>query len=331
MGQRGRPKTPDILTSREWEVLELLRQRLSNREIAARLGISFDGARFHVSEILGKLGVESREEAAAWRPEANRRWSMVSQLPVVSGFRFVFAYLGGHKLAAGVLVVAFLALGGGGYSALQLLVHNDPSPSLTAVTRQAADPCDALFTYQCIEAESQDFSTIEDATAVASFVPALPSYIPPGFEPVSIRVTRPLGTTEFIQSESYKQGCPGCDPRMAHNDQIGVYFQNQDGARLALVQGFPAYLAVYDNMPEDQRGTVQLGDGTAYWVNGLPGGDSTSLAYVTLYWDLGNVGAGRATLPDGTTLTGSPTSYSISSNSLSVDELVRIAASISFE
>src|SRR3989304_3514377 len=69
MKTRGRPPTPDVLTPREWEVLSLIRDGLSNREIADRLVISLAGAKFHVSEIISKLGVESREEAAAWRPE----------------------------------------------------------------------------------------------------------------------------------------------------------------------------------------------------------------------------------------------------------------------
>ncbi len=51
MGRRGRPRHPDILTPREWEVLALLREGLSNPEIAERLGISRDGVKFHVSEI----------------------------------------------------------------------------------------------------------------------------------------------------------------------------------------------------------------------------------------------------------------------------------------
>ena len=72
MRRRGRPPHPDILTPRQWEVLALVREGLTNEEIALRLGISADGVKFHVSEILGKLGVTSRNEAARWFDERTR-------------------------------------------------------------------------------------------------------------------------------------------------------------------------------------------------------------------------------------------------------------------
>ncbi len=73
---RGRPPHPDILTPAEWRVLELLREGLSNPEIAERLGLSRDTVKTHVAAILSKLGVATREEATAWAPapaEAGRR------------------------------------------------------------------------------------------------------------------------------------------------------------------------------------------------------------------------------------------------------------------
>ena len=54
---------PEPLTPRELEVLELLAHGLSNKAIAARLGISDHTAKFHVNAILGKLGAQSRTEA----------------------------------------------------------------------------------------------------------------------------------------------------------------------------------------------------------------------------------------------------------------------------
>jgi DNA-binding CsgD family transcriptional regulator len=53
------------LTERELEVLRLVAGGRSNREIAAELFISPKTASVHVSNILGKLGVSSRGEAAA--------------------------------------------------------------------------------------------------------------------------------------------------------------------------------------------------------------------------------------------------------------------------
>ncbi len=51
------------LTAREAEVLGLLAEGLSNKAIAARLGISEHTAKFHVNAILAKLGAESRAAA----------------------------------------------------------------------------------------------------------------------------------------------------------------------------------------------------------------------------------------------------------------------------
>jgi DNA-binding NarL/FixJ family response regulator len=51
------------LTDRETEVLRLLAQGCSNREIATRLHISENTTRIHVSRILDKLAVEDRTQA----------------------------------------------------------------------------------------------------------------------------------------------------------------------------------------------------------------------------------------------------------------------------
>lgn len=66
-------KTPISVRDSEWtprqrEVLDLLVRRFTNAQIASTLQISLDGAKWHVSEIITKLGVDSRDEAADyWR------------------------------------------------------------------------------------------------------------------------------------------------------------------------------------------------------------------------------------------------------------------------
>lgn len=64
------------LNARQRQVLDLLVAGKTNAEIGAELGITLDGAKWNVSEILTKLGLSSREEAADYwrwrsRPGAN--------------------------------------------------------------------------------------------------------------------------------------------------------------------------------------------------------------------------------------------------------------------
>ena len=59
------PERPFGLTARELDVIPLLVDGYSNRRIADALFISESTAGVHVSNILGKLGVTTRVEAAA--------------------------------------------------------------------------------------------------------------------------------------------------------------------------------------------------------------------------------------------------------------------------
>jgi DNA-binding CsgD family transcriptional regulator len=63
---RTGPKALGLLSARELEILRLLGEGLSNAEIAARLYISTKTAGNHVSNVLSKLGVRNRAEAAAY-------------------------------------------------------------------------------------------------------------------------------------------------------------------------------------------------------------------------------------------------------------------------
>jgi DNA-binding NarL/FixJ family response regulator len=64
-GQAGadEPVLAETLTARELEVLQLLAEGRTNKEIAARLVISERTVKFHVSAILGKLGADNRTDA----------------------------------------------------------------------------------------------------------------------------------------------------------------------------------------------------------------------------------------------------------------------------
>ena len=68
--RRAVPEQPvEPLTERERDVLRLLGQGMSNKEIAGTLFISEGTARTYVSNILGKLGLASRTQAALYAVE----------------------------------------------------------------------------------------------------------------------------------------------------------------------------------------------------------------------------------------------------------------------
>jgi DNA-binding CsgD family transcriptional regulator len=91
----------DDLTAREREVLDLVRLGLTNEEIAGRLGITEAGVKYHVSQILSKLGVFTREEAAAVALVPRRRWWAALPLAAkAAGVAVMVAAVGGLGLLA---------------------------------------------------------------------------------------------------------------------------------------------------------------------------------------------------------------------------------------
>ena len=106
---------PNALTPREREVLGFIRLGLTNEEIAERLGITLDGAKYHVSQILSKVGVATREEAAAAAaakprvraPERRRWWAAWPLAAKAAGAAVVAASVAGlGVLAWGVITTS---------------------------------------------------------------------------------------------------------------------------------------------------------------------------------------------------------------------------------
>lgn len=60
------------LTERQRLVISLIAKGYTNPQIADELGVTIDGAKWHVREILSKLGVDSREDAAQWWRQEQR-------------------------------------------------------------------------------------------------------------------------------------------------------------------------------------------------------------------------------------------------------------------
>ena len=64
---KGNPFKSVKMTSREREVVELIAEGLSNKQIAAHLNLAVDTVKSHVHNILEKLSLHTRLEIASYR------------------------------------------------------------------------------------------------------------------------------------------------------------------------------------------------------------------------------------------------------------------------
>jgi DNA-binding CsgD family transcriptional regulator len=113
---RSRPPGLGQLTPRQREVLELIARGRTNWQIAEALGISLEGAKWHVREIMGELGVETREEAAEyWRRERGLPTRLLRAIgglvPAAAALR-VGAAIGAVAVLAAAALFVVLALQG---------------------------------------------------------------------------------------------------------------------------------------------------------------------------------------------------------------------------
>ena len=124
-GRRGRPAHPDVLTPAEWRVLEHLREGRTNAEIAVRLGISPDGVKFHVSNMLAKLNLPDRQALA--------KWDGIEGATAQSGRRSwlgaLWASLPGAGAVKAALAVAVVAVAGGVLATAVALLSGDSDAS----------------------------------------------------------------------------------------------------------------------------------------------------------------------------------------------------------
>ncbi len=182
---------PSALTDRQQQVLRMVERGLTNGQIADALGITLDGAKFHVSEILAKLDVSTREEAVeAWR---NRRWRNAGWLPVPLG-KWLAVVAAGTSVA--IVVVGVLALLGGGdddggRTPPPASADRVAAPSTSAVSQPTAQWGEAdLATCPDVPPAVHNPNSIVDWVPFVQFNGTM--YLPTG-EPAKVITTAPFG------------------------------------------------------------------------------------------------------------------------------------------
>jgi len=195
-----RRREPGALTAREQQVLALLKQSYSNRDIADDLQISLAGAKYHVSAIIAKLGVASRQEAAEISTKS-RGWAFAPMS--LSGVRFHPPRLLGSKL--GLLTAATLVVGGVGIGGLLLV-----GPGFGGSSGPSDDPA-ATFSPSrggpCTSFTQVEYATLEEAAADASFRPMMPAFTPEDFEQNRV-FAKERGFTNLTSRRSTTTGSP---------------------------------------------------------------------------------------------------------------------------
>lgn len=71
--------TESRLTGREWEIVRLIEQNFSNKEIAVRLGIEVATVKNHVHNLLDKLQMRKRAEVVRWSMRLGERSASATQ------------------------------------------------------------------------------------------------------------------------------------------------------------------------------------------------------------------------------------------------------------
>lgn len=173
MSVQPHPRTPadPQFTPRQRQVLNLLVRRYSNAEIAAELGVSLDGAKWHVREIMSILGAGTREDAAEFWREYN---GLPARLRRVRAALFALPLVRPAAMAAGGLLVAGVLV------AMVALLRDSNEPDTTP----AAGVSPTATTTQT-QTPAPSRTLTPTATPTAEGPPAIPR------EPLA---THPVGT-----------------------------------------------------------------------------------------------------------------------------------------
>jgi DNA-binding CsgD family transcriptional regulator len=234
------------LTAREREVLDLVRLGLTNEEVAGRLGITEAGAKYHVSQILSKLGVATREEASAIAVHATAT-HVAEAFQARRGRWWAALPLAAKAVGVAVMLAAVVGLGVLAWGVLETQEpgESEPETSFASVSPRSpgatfkvlfsgsasgSRPDSDLFT---IYADGSGLTNISnDASDDLSAHDLFPAWSPDASriaffsferESVSPSPDDPKGTTSIQRSHLYISNADGTGRR-----RLAEWFQSHD-------------------------------------------------------------------------------------------------------
>lgn len=223
INRRGRPPHPDILTPSEWQVLEGVRAGRTNQEIADLLGITFHTVKYHISNMLGKLQLDDRQQLALWRPvrvsrESRRHWRAL--LPL-GGLKVAGLAFAGSAAVAGIALTSVLAIRSLGATSEPPAAEEAAASSIHPIPPSVAPPASRADVLAPLPESSSgvtaEFTGLSPARTSIRMTITLPSPVPTDAVPsvgnaLRIRAHTARGVW-FVTSHSrdYHRGANGYD------------------------------------------------------------------------------------------------------------------------
>jgi DNA-binding CsgD family transcriptional regulator len=274
----------DELTQRERQVLDLIARGKTNVEIAQEMDIAYYTARNHVSNVLSKLGVETREQAATWwritgstMPPPRRRSRVHAWARAIVG-------LGSLKMAATALgALAVIAVATGLVVLTILSLPGGETENVETEPGQATVPADDEATPQPDNEGGGASTPAASATATTSETPratpqatgetiaGMPVYEFTEGEPVGL-----AGRAAIVET-----GCWQCD---GETDALVRLYEDPTGAirRETLFEApddGQSFISRYDVSPDMSHIVVAVCD-SAYCAGiGPPTGEATTTIF----------------------------------------------------
>lgn len=234
------------LTAKQRRVIALIERGKTNFEIAQELGVSLEGAKYHVSEILSKLEVDSREDAVrAWREynstgaRVRRAWAGVAGIPILK-----FAIIAAATVPI-VFVAVVIAIARGSNSGGGEVPAAGSTPTTTATSTAPAG---------------------STAVAIPTTPPATTQTPDPG-SGTPVATLTPGGTTPLPTSATTISGTPGT----VQTTPLSIYFLRGEDVGPVLRQ-VPATQAVARAAIEQLLAGPSASDANSGLTSSIPAG-----------------------------------------------------------